>query len=344
MGIVTGASSVWPQSKVTAPPPCRAARKASSVQLAGEPCPTIPAAVAAAQSEEDLISTVMVALSITPGSTQSPSDAVQGYLVAHPLLLVLDNFEQITAAAPIVLTWLRAAPGLKILCTSRVALDLYGEYEMMVSPLALPDLAHLPPLNQLAQIHAVRLFVDRIRAADLNFTLDDENALAVASLCMALDGLPLAQELAAARGRTLPPQDLLQQIIVARHQYQSAGMLLAQAKRGVDPRHRTLQEAIDWSFRLLSPAHQILFARLGVFAGGCTLDAAATICEAAEADLRSLALANLVQINADSDGDPQARVHLRYALASFARFTRHTPILPPNPTRCISQMGSVSSG
>ena len=274
-------------------------------------------ALAAAQNEEELISTVMVALSITPGATQSPSAAVQGYLVAHPLLLVLDNFEQLTAAAPVLLTWLQAAPGLKILCSSRAALDLYGEYELSVPPLDLPDLAHLPPVDQLAQVPAVKLFVDRMKAVDLNFVLDAENALAVAGLCVALDGLPLALELAAARGRTLSPQELLQQIVAARRQYQPAPSLLAQTKRGIDDRHRTLQEAIDWSVRLLSLGHQRVFAQLGVFAGGCTPAAAAAVCTAAEADLHTLAQANLIQITAE-DGDPAARVHLLETLRTFA--------------------------
>jgi predicted ATPase/DNA-binding XRE family transcriptional regulator len=274
-------------------------------------------ALAAAQNEDDLIRTVMVALSITPGSTQSPSDAVQGYLIAHPLLLVLDNFEQLTAAAPRLLAWLQAAPGLKILCTSRAALDLYGEYELTVPPLALPDLAHLPPVDQLAQVPAVKLFVDRMKAVDLNFVLDAENALTVAGLCVALDGLPLALELAAARGRTLSPQELLQQIVAARRHFQPAPSLLAQTKRGIDDRHRTLQEAIDWSVRLLSLGHQRVFAQLGVFTGGCTPAAATAVCTAAEADLHTLAQANLIQITT-ADGDPAARVHLLETLRTFA--------------------------
>ncbi|MBX2997299.1 MAG: tetratricopeptide repeat protein [Caldilineaceae bacterium] len=274
--------------------------------------------LAAAQNEDDLSVAVTVALSITPGSAQSPSDAVQVYLAAHPLLLVLDNFEHLTAAAPILFTWLQAAPELKILCTSRVALDLYGEFEMTVPPLALPDLAHLPPVDELAQIPAVRLLVDRMKAVDLGFVLNDENALAVAGLCVALDGLPLALELAAARGREVPPQELLQQIIAARRQFQPAPSLLAQTKRGVDPRHRTLQEAIDWSFRLLSPAEQILFARLGVFAGGCTLEAATVVCVAAEVDLYTLAQTNLIQITIGEESNPSARVHLLETVRAFA--------------------------
>ena len=102
----------------------------------------------------------------------------------------------------------------------------------------------------------------------------------MAGLCVALDGLPLAIELAAARSRTLTPQDLLQQIVTARQQHQPAGALLAQSKRGVDERHRTLQEAIDWSYRLLAPDEQAVFAQLGVFVGGCTTAAAEAVCGA----------------------------------------------------------------
>ena len=236
------------------------------------------------------------------------------------MLLILDNCEHLLAAAPQLSAWLQAAPQLKILCTSRVALDLYGEYELAVPPLALPNLAHLPSPAELARIPAVKLFVDRTIAADTTFQVNAANALAVAGLCVALDGLPLAIELAAARSRTLAPQELLQQIVAARQQHQPTGSLLAQSKRGVDERHRTLQEAIDWSYRLLAPAEQLVFAQMGVFVAGCTLAAARVICAATDSNVQALVQANLVQIEQGSNGEEPAaaRLILLETLRTFA--------------------------
>ena len=227
-------------------------------------------ALAALQHDDDLASAVADALAIKRGPDQTAAAAVASYLAARSLLLVLDNFEHLLAAAPLIDAWLVGAPHLKVLCTSRVALDLYGEYELVVPPLTLPDLAGLPPVAELTQIPAIKLFVDRTNAIDHDFRLDAENALAVAGLCVALDGLPLAIELAAARSRSLAPQELLQQLIAARQHYQPTAALLAQTKRNIAERHRTLQAAIAWSYHLLPAAAQIIFARLGVFWGGCT--------------------------------------------------------------------------
>ncbi|MCB0112655.1 MAG: tetratricopeptide repeat protein [Caldilineaceae bacterium] len=274
--------------------------------------------LASTQSEDDLISALTLALTIPPNPNHAPAASLRAYLANHRLLLVFDNFEHLTAAAPILLTWLQAAPWLKILCTSRSALDLYGEYELTVPPLTLPDLTHLPPTEQLTQISAVRLLVERIQAVDPNFSLSDANADTIAGLCVALDGLPLALELAAARGRTLSPQDLLQQLVAARHGFQSAPSLLAQTKRGVDDRHHTLQEAIDWSFRLLTPAQQRAFAQLGVFAGGGTLDAVVAVCAASVTDVQALAQVSLAQLTVDEAGHLPTRVHLLETLRAFA--------------------------
>jgi predicted ATPase len=277
-------------------------------------------ALAPVQSDDDLAAAVAAALAISPGPTQTPAEAVRGYLASHALLLILDNFEHLLAVALQISTWLQIAPQLKILATSRVALDLYGEYELAVAPLALPNLAHLPPPAELAQVPAVKLFAERTGAVDLGFRLNAENALAVAGLCVALDGLPLAIELAAARSRSLTPQDLLQQIVAARQQHQPAGTLLAQSKRGVDERHRTLHEAIDWSYRLLAPMDQVVFAQLGVFVGGCTLAAAAAISGAADENVQGLLQANLVQLEQENASGPatETRLALLETLRTFA--------------------------
>jgi len=276
--------------------------------------------LAGVQNPADVAATVAAALQITPAATQTPADAVRVYLAGCQLLLILDNCEHLLDAMPLFSTWLAAAPRLTVLCTSRIALDLYGEYELAVGPLVRPDLAHLPPVDALGQISAVKLFVDRARAVDLTFQLDGENQLAVAGLCVALDGLPLALELAAARTRTLTPQTLLQQLMQARQAYQSAGHLLSQNKRDIAAHHRTLQEAIDWSYRLLSPPEQALFMRLGIFWGGCTAEAMAAVAGGDLLTLNGLVTANLVQRAADLSpvGAPLPRLLLLETLRTFA--------------------------
>ena len=276
--------------------------------------------LAGVQNSADVAPTVAAALQLTPAATQTPAAAVRAYLAPRQLLLILDNCEHLLDAMPLLSTWLAAAPNVTFLCTSRMALDLYGEYEMAVGPLALPDLAQLPPLVELGQISAVKLFVDRARAVDHTFQLDVENRLAVAGLAVALDGLPLALELAAARTRTLTPQALLQQLINARQAYQPASHLLTQNKRDIAAHHRTLQEAIDWSYRLLSPAEQALFMGLGVFWGGCTAEAMAVVAGGDVLTLNGLVAANLVQRGVDLSpaGTPLPRLFLLETLRTFA--------------------------
>ncbi len=276
--------------------------------------------LAGVQNPADVAPTVAAALQLTPVATQTPADAVRTYLAPRQLLLILDNCEHLLDAMPLLSTWLAAAPMLTVLCTSRIALELYGEYELAVGPLARPDLAHLPPLADLGQISAVKLFVDRARAVDLTFQLDGENRLAVAGLAVALDGLPLALELAAALTRTLTPQALLQQLMNARQAYQPASHLFTQNKRDIAAHHRTLQQAIEWSYRLLSPAEQALFMGLGVFWGGCTAEAMAAVAEGDTMTLNGLVAANLVQRQADvaPAGSPLPRLLLLETLRTFA--------------------------
>jgi hypothetical protein len=158
-------------------------------------------------------------------------------------LLLLDNFEQIVDAAPVVSELLEAAPGLKALITSREALKLYGEHEFVVPPLALPDLHHLPPLDQVAEYAAIRLFAERAQSTRAGFTLTSANASAVAGICARLDGLLLAIELAAARSKLFAPEKLLAQLT-------SRLRLLTGCARNLPERQRTLRGAIDWSYNL----------------------------------------------------------------------------------------------
>jgi predicted ATPase len=191
------------------------------------------------------------------------------FLAAKRVLLVLDNFEHLLAAGPRVAELLAACPGPKVLATSRESLALYGEREFTLRPLPLPDARR--PAELLARNDAVRLFVERAAAADAEFNLSNENAAAVAEICGRLDGLPLALELAAARTRLLPPAALALRLELR------LGALGAGA-RDVPTRHRTLRDALAWSYELLTPAEQALFRRISVFSGGWTLEAAQAVC------------------------------------------------------------------
>ena len=190
---------------------------------------------------------------------------------AH-LLLVFDNCEQVLAAAPGIAHLLAACPDLVILATSRAPLGIRGEQEWPLAPLPVPDPAHLPPLVDLARDPAVALFVARAQASAPQFTLTGENAVAVATICQQLDGLPLAIELAATRAKLLTPQELAARL-------QRRLPLLTGGQRDRPPRQQTLRAAIAWSNDLLSPAEQTLFRQLGVFVGGWTAEAAADVVE-----------------------------------------------------------------
>ena len=155
--------------------------------------------------------------------------------------------------------------------TSRTPLHLSGEHEFPVPPLVLPDPAHLPELASMSQYEAVALFVERARAVKADFAVTNANAPAVAEICVRLDGLPLAIELAAARAKLLSPQALLARL-------EQRFDLLTGGPRDMPARQQTLRATIDWSYGLLGPDEQTLFARLAVFVGGCTLEAAEAVC------------------------------------------------------------------
>src|SRR5215217_2338175 len=229
-------------------------------------------------SDPDLVvPTVARTLDITETSGRTPEEALKDYLRNKEIVLVLDNFEQVVEAAPLVGELLSACPALKVLATSRTVLRLYGEREFTVPPLELPDPSHPQPLERLTQYEAVRLFVERAQAAKAGFSVTDENALAVAKICAHLDGLPLAIELAAVRIKLLPPQAILVRL-------GNRLKLLTGGARDLPERQRTLRATIEWSHELLDEGQKILFARLAVFAGGCTLEAMEAVCDA-ERDL-----------------------------------------------------------
>jgi predicted ATPase/class 3 adenylate cyclase/Tfp pilus assembly protein PilF len=208
-------------------------------------------------------------------------DGLNDYLREKNMLLLLDNFEQVSPAAPVIADLLAAAPRLKVLVTSRAVLHLYGEREFAVPPLGLPPHPPTPSptpgrggagdAGGLSQYEAVRLFVERAQAVKADFAITDANVPAVAEICERLDGLPLAIELAAARVKLLAPQALLERL-------ERRLPLLTGGAQNLPARQQTLRNTIDWSYELLDADEQALFARLAVFVGGCTLEAAESIC------------------------------------------------------------------
>ncbi len=186
-------------------------------------------------------------------------------------LLVFDNFEQVGEAAPVIGELLALAPGTSILATSRSPLRVYGEREYPVPPLGLPDPRHLPELEQFTQFESVALFIERAVAVRPGFAVDNANAPAVAEICVRLDGLPLAIELAAARVRVLSPQAILDRL-------SDRLALLSGGARDLPERQQTLRGAIAWSHDLLDEVDRRAFARLSVFAGGATLEQIEAVC------------------------------------------------------------------
>jgi predicted ATPase/class 3 adenylate cyclase len=221
-----------------------------------------------------VLPTIAQALGLGETGSCPLTDTLHGYLAERPVLLVLDNFEQVSAAAPRLAALLAACGQPKLLVTSRATLRVRGEHEYPVPPLALPDPKRLPPVDELAQYAAVRLFVAQAVAARPDFALTAANAAAVATICARLDGLPLALELAATRIKLLSPEAMLPRL-------QSRLKLLTGGATDLPTRQQTLRGAIAWSYDLLSPGEQVLLRRLGTFAGGCTLDAAEAVCDAA---------------------------------------------------------------
>ena len=218
---------------------------------------------------------IVQTMGIREASGKSSLEVLKGYLhdsSRAPALLLLDNFEHLLQAAPMVAGLLAMGPNLKIVVTSRSALHVYGEHEFPVPPLAMPDLQSKPSLEALSQYPAVALFLERAVAVKPDFELNRENASAITEICARLDGLPLAIELAAARVKVLSPSSL-------RTRLKSRLQLLTGGSRDMPHRQQTLRAAIDWSYDLLSPAEQKLFRRLSVFVGGCNLEGVEAVCD-----------------------------------------------------------------
>jgi predicted ATPase/DNA-binding SARP family transcriptional activator len=227
----------------------------------------------AALADPDLvIPTIAQALGVATRGWEDPAESLYLGLRDRELLLVLDNFDHVLPAAPAVGALLAACARLRVLVTCAAALHVAAEHEFALEPLEVPAETAEPTPESLRDVASVALLVDRAQAARDDFVLTPENAWAVAELCRRLDGLPLAIELAAARTKVLPPAALLGRL--------RRRLDLAVAERHDIPvRQRTLRATIDSSHSVLDPAEQRLLARLGVFAGGCTLEAVDAVCQ-----------------------------------------------------------------
>ncbi len=290
-------------------------------------------ALVSVEDSDLLAATIAGALGLRPEPGRPLVPALREHLQRQQVLLVLDNFEQVTEGATLVADLLGGAPGLKVLVTSRVRLHLRGEKELALAPLPLP--ASTPPAQvaDLARIPAIALFVERAAEAQAGFTLTQENAAAVAAICRRLDGLPLAIELAAARSKILAPPALLARL--------ETRLPLLTGGAGDLPAHQqALRDTITWSYNLLSVAGQQLFRQLAVFAGSFAIAAAEEVCgsfsaPAAEAratgpgdpaaprqplpDLLDMITALVDQSLLQSDAGQELRFHMLETIGEYAR-------------------------
>ena len=222
-----------------------------------------------------VIPTVSRSLGLIETEDRTPREALQAHLREKRLLLVLDNFEHLLEAALEVSALMVSCRDVVVLATSRAPLHIRGEQEYPVPPLTLPAFTLSPAPQEILESPSGRLFVDRARAASPAFSLEGENAAAVAAICWRLAGLPLALELAAAKARVLSPPHLLRRLDRA---------LSSGGARDLPPRQRTVRATLDWSYNLLSEEEKALFRRLSVFAGGFALEAAEVVGASEETD------------------------------------------------------------
>jgi predicted ATPase len=246
------------------------------------------------------------------GIKTSDNATLRTYLSSHEFLLILDNFEQILPARDFVSDLLASAPRLKILVTSRVPLHVYGEHEFVMPPLGMPDIESIKDQQLWAQSPAVSLFLQSAQAVNPAFTLTNHNVEAVAELCLCLDGLPLAIELAAHQVKYFSPQALLTRVSNARLNF------LSQVPKQMPPHQQTMRAMFDWSFGLLPADLQTLFCRLAVFSGGCTIEAAEIVCSRLDAQVGLPALIDysLLEQQVSADGEP--RFHMLSITREYA--------------------------
>ena len=270
--------------------------------------------LAAITEPNGVVASIATALGVQERGDRPLLDGIVASLTEGEVLLVLDNCEQLVeTVVAVTLDLQRRCPNLRVLVTSRIPLELDGEAVWQVEPLAVPDLERLPARAALARSPAVRLFVERARAARADFVLGDRNAEDVARICARLDGIPLAIELAAARVNVLSAAELVRRL-------DDRFRLLTSESRTVLPRHRTLRASIDWSYDLLDTRERILFRRLAVFVGGWTLEAAEAVC----ADDRPVGL--------DADPDPLQSIDRADVLDLLARLVARSLVQTDHTT------------
>ena len=276
----------------------------------------------AAIQDPDLVPAVIAqTLGVRATGQEPPVSALQAFLGNRRLLLILDNFEHLREAGPAVSGLLRTCPHLTVMATSRSLLNLSGEQMAPVPPLSLTVAGEVPvPVDgPLPASEAMRLFVERTRAVNPGFALTADNGPVIAEIVQRLDGLPLAIELAAARGALLSPQVLLARL-------ERPLPHLTGGPRDQPARHQTMRAAIAWSYQLLTPEEQRVFRALAVFAGGGTLEAVTAVCAADEdaadfpvdAALESLARQSLVRTAAEESGAGTVRVSMLETIREFA--------------------------
>lgn len=264
-----------------------------------------------------VLPTVAQALELPESDAGPLVPRLAAHLGDEPLILVLDNLEHLLEAATDLADLLAAAPDLTILATSRAPLRIRAEHEIPLKPLELPDMTHIPTVEEVARSAAVQLFLDRARAAVPNFELTATNYAAVAAICRRLDGLPLALELVASRLRALSPLELLTRL-------EDAVPVLSGGSRDLPERQQTMEAAIDWSFQLLDADSQIALRRLAPFAGGWSLEAAEMVVGWADLEGKSIIdlLAGLVEhslVTAEAQPDGVTRYGMLETIRQFAR-------------------------
>jgi predicted ATPase len=244
--------------------------------------------LASVNNPDQIITTIAHTLELRESMDHPLLAHLIAFLRTKQILLLLDTFEHILSAAPLLNALLSVCPLLKILVTSRATLHLQGEHEFSVLPLSVPDIHQSPTVETIEQSPAVTLFVERAQSRKFDFQLTEENALLIAEICANLDGLPLALELAAARIKLLPLQEL-------RSRLNHRLTVLTNGGRDVPQRQKTLRSTIAWSYDLLSDEEQRLFRRLAVFVNGCQLQTLEAFC-AIFGDLSHPVLDTLTQL------------------------------------------------
>lgn len=276
-----------------------------------------------------VLPTIARVLGVPESKEQSVLERLQTFLQPHPHLLLLDNFEQVAAAAPHLAPLLSACPHLKMFITSRALLRLRGEYEYPVLPLGIPPQLVSTPLTELASYGSIALFCRQVQAIKPDFQLTGQNATTIATICVRLDGLPLAIELASARMKLLSPQALL-------HRLANSLQLLTGGPQDAPTHQQSLRATLDWSYHLLNEREQQLFRRLGVFVGGFTLNAAMYLANlSGEEDMgtfdriSSLLDKSLLRQEEQPDGEPRLfllETVREYALEQLAQNGEETAV------------------